>query len=377
MTQDEIPQQPTIRVTSGPAAGRSVQIDGELVVGREGVDLTIAEDAELSRRHAALRATPGGVLVEDLGSLNGTFVNETRISSATAVSPDDEIRIGASRLKLVLPAPRPADPTPIVDTERTRQRPVPQTPDATPIVDTETTRQRPAVVQTPSAAPILDVETTRQRPAVQSERTPVRPDPAAGSEEPLPPPPPPAEAEPPQEDSEPAPGGSVGLPSSVVLIIGLVAIMIAVGIVLASSVTSSESTHQFSATITATNLRPAQQGQVELAGRQSGGFLGEGATTIDQFTSAPGSTGAGSAGGAAGALLSARIIAHLPAGTLVSIVKGTVTPRPGGGQTTIGTGTITGGTSRYKHASGSYSLTATQTSAAGATIFTLRGSVRY
>ena len=164
----------------------------------------------------------------------------------------------------------------------------------------------------------------------------------------------------------------MGLPSSVVLIIALVAIMIAIGIVLASSVTSSKSTHQFSATITATSLGSAQQGQVELTGRQSGEFLGAGATTIDQFTTAP-----GSAGGASGALLSARIIAHLPAGTLVSVVKGTVTPRPGGGQTMTGTGTITGGTARYKHASGSYSLTATQTSATGATIFTLRGSVRY
>ncbi len=349
MAQEETPQQPMVRVTSGPAAGRSMQIDGELVVGREGVDLTIAEDAELSRRHAALRATPGGFLVEDLGSLNGTFVNEARISAATAVSPDDEIRIGASRLKLVLPAPRAADPTPIVDTERTRQR--------------------PAVPQAPSATPILDVETTRQRPAVQSERTSVRPVSTTGGEEP-PPPPPPAEAEPSEEDSEAA-GRSVGLPSSVVLIVALVAIMIAIGIVLASSVTSSESTHQFSATITATPVGTAQQGQLELTGNQSGEFLGAGATTIDQFTGAPGSSGA------TGALLSARIIAHLPAGTLVSVVKGAVTPRPGGGQTTTGTGTITGGTARYKHASGSYSLTATQTSAGGATIFTLRGSVRY
>ena len=60
----------------------------------------------LSRRHAVLRTTSGGLLIEDLESLNGTFVNETRISAATAVSPNDEIRIGASRLKLILPAPR-------------------------------------------------------------------------------------------------------------------------------------------------------------------------------------------------------------------------------------------------------------------------------
>jgi hypothetical protein len=151
-----------------------------------------------------------------------------------------------------------------------------------------------------------------------------------------------------------------------------VAILAAIGIALASNLTSSKSTHQFSATISASPQTTSQLGQVELAGSQQGGLLGPGAVTIDEFLSTPGPSGA-----ARSALLSAHLTAHLPAGTLMSVVKAAVTPRPGGGKTIAGTGTITGGTSRYKHATGTYSITAAQASAGGATIFTLRGSISY
>jgi hypothetical protein len=370
MTPEDAPTQPTITVTTGPAAGRSVEIEGQLVIGREGADLTIADDAELSRRHAVLRATAAGVVIEDLGSLNGTFVNDQRISTATAITPDDAIRVGLSRLKLVLPAPPAPDPTPIVDIESTRQRPILdiETTRQRPIVDVETTRQRPVVdVETTRQRPVVDVETTRQRPIVDVETTRQRPivDVETTRQRPIP------DAAPSEDGSPPAPGGSRGLPSTVVTVIAVVAILAAIGIALASNLTSSKSTHQFSATITASPQTTPQQGQVELAGSQQGGLLGPGAVTIDQFLSTTGPSGATSA------LLSARITADLPAGRLVSVVKAAVTPRPGGGRTIAGTGTITGGTSRYKHATGSYSITAAQASAGGATIFTLRGSISY
>jgi hypothetical protein len=368
MTPEDAPTQPTITVTTGPAAGRSVQIDGQLVIGREGADLTIADDAELSRRHAVLRATAAGVVIEDLGSLNGTFVNDERISTATALSPSDAVRVGLSRLKLVLPAPPAPDPAPILDIESTRQRPIldVETTRQRPIVDVETTRQRP-VPQAPDATPVLDVETPRERPIIDVETTRQRPIPEVETtrQRPIP------DAAPSEDGSPPPPGGARGLPSSIVTIIAVVAILVAIGIALASNLTSSKSTHQFSATITASPRTAVQLGQVELAGSQQGGLLGPGAVTIDQFLSTPGPSGAGSA------LLSARLTANLPAGTLVSVVKAAVTVRPGGGRVIAGTGTITGGTSRYKHASGTYSITATQASAGGATIFTLRGSISY
>ncbi|MGI8631092.1 MAG: FHA domain-containing protein [Solirubrobacterales bacterium] len=61
----------TLKVISGSDSGQSMEIDHEIVVGREGADLAI-DDAEVSRRHAAIRPVDGGLEVEDLGSKNGT-----------------------------------------------------------------------------------------------------------------------------------------------------------------------------------------------------------------------------------------------------------------------------------------------------------------
>jgi predicted component of type VI protein secretion system len=86
-------------VTKGPLAGRKFELDAELVIGREGVAVTI-EDSELSRRHAAVRPVMGGYEVEDLGSLNGTFVNGERIDTPTRLVGGESIKLGQSVLEL-------------------------------------------------------------------------------------------------------------------------------------------------------------------------------------------------------------------------------------------------------------------------------------
>ena len=82
-------------ITQGPLAGRRIDLDGELVIGREDAGLTI-EDEELSRKHAVVRLVDGGVEIEDLGSRNGTFVNGRRIEGATKVGGGDSLRLGRS-----------------------------------------------------------------------------------------------------------------------------------------------------------------------------------------------------------------------------------------------------------------------------------------
>ena len=86
-------------VTKGPLTGRRFELAGELVIGREGVAVTI-EDSELSRRHAAVRPISGGFQIEDLGSLNGTFVNDRRIDEPTRLDSGDSIKLGQSVLEL-------------------------------------------------------------------------------------------------------------------------------------------------------------------------------------------------------------------------------------------------------------------------------------
>ena len=82
-------------VTEGPLAGRRIDLDGELVIGREDAGLTI-DDEELSRRHAILRTVAEGVEIEDLGSRNGTFVNGRRIDAATRLAGGDSLKLGRS-----------------------------------------------------------------------------------------------------------------------------------------------------------------------------------------------------------------------------------------------------------------------------------------
>jgi pSer/pThr/pTyr-binding forkhead associated (FHA) protein len=86
-----------LRVVSGPAAGRTVDVEQEVVIGREDTDLDI-DDLELSRRHAVIRRFANRLQVEDLGSTNGTFVDGNRIAQPTLLGGGAEIKIGTTVL---------------------------------------------------------------------------------------------------------------------------------------------------------------------------------------------------------------------------------------------------------------------------------------
>jgi pSer/pThr/pTyr-binding forkhead associated (FHA) protein len=89
-------------VRSGALAGTRFEVDSELLLGREDVDVTL-DDPELSRRHAAIRTGPNGVEVEDLDSLNGTWVNESRVEGRVLLRAGDVIRVGTTELEVELP----------------------------------------------------------------------------------------------------------------------------------------------------------------------------------------------------------------------------------------------------------------------------------
>jgi len=74
-----------------------VDVDEELVIGREDTDLTIDDD-EMSRRHAVVRRHANRLQVEDLGSTNGTFVDGTRIAEPTLLGGGAEIKVGTTVL---------------------------------------------------------------------------------------------------------------------------------------------------------------------------------------------------------------------------------------------------------------------------------------
>ncbi|HTH02742.1 MAG TPA: FHA domain-containing protein [Vicinamibacterales bacterium] len=68
---------------------------GENIIGREGDGLILVKSSTVSRRHARLAIDASGAVVEDLGSKNGTYVNDRRINSPTPVVNGDQIRIGS------------------------------------------------------------------------------------------------------------------------------------------------------------------------------------------------------------------------------------------------------------------------------------------
>jgi serine/threonine protein kinase len=73
----------------------------EFVIGRSG-DLRLG-DARVSRRHARIvHRDPSSYLLEDLGSANGTFLNEEKLSQPTLLRTGDMIRVGPFEMRFVI-----------------------------------------------------------------------------------------------------------------------------------------------------------------------------------------------------------------------------------------------------------------------------------
>jgi hypothetical protein len=80
---------------SGTGAGQVWQLPAsEIRVGRDASNFISLDDGKASREHAKVRFADGVYAVEDLGSANGTFVNERQISGQTPLADGDLVRVG-------------------------------------------------------------------------------------------------------------------------------------------------------------------------------------------------------------------------------------------------------------------------------------------
>src|SRR3954454_19911780 len=117
----------SLQVVAGNAAGSNIALDNELVIGRSTPGLgSLGGDSEISRVHARIYHDPSGqLMVEDLGSTNGTFVNGNRIAGATPLRSGDQVRVGQTTMSVaggaaegattvgqVVPPPPAASPPP-------------------------------------------------------------------------------------------------------------------------------------------------------------------------------------------------------------------------------------------------------------------------
>jgi len=80
--------------------GRSFDLNGELTVGRAPGCQVALEDNYVSQLHARVFPRDGGIWVEDLGSTNGTYLNDQRVSAPLALRRGDQLRVGSTILEL-------------------------------------------------------------------------------------------------------------------------------------------------------------------------------------------------------------------------------------------------------------------------------------
>jgi FHA domain len=88
-------------VSSSPEleAGARLVISRELTAGREpGNDIAIPADGYASAHHARFHRGEYADIVEDLGSTNGTFVNDERLNGSRQLQAGDVITIGQTQL---------------------------------------------------------------------------------------------------------------------------------------------------------------------------------------------------------------------------------------------------------------------------------------
>ena len=96
---------PTIelRVLAGSQAGSMIPLaEGKFLIGREH-DCHLRPNSELvSRHHCAFTVDAHTVRLRDLGSTNGTFVNDEAIRGMTMLKPGDRVRVGKVELLVVV-----------------------------------------------------------------------------------------------------------------------------------------------------------------------------------------------------------------------------------------------------------------------------------
>jgi diguanylate cyclase (GGDEF)-like protein len=91
-----------ILIQGDPQGQRYIIDSPKMVIGRDEQADVVIKEGGVSRKHAQILHTPKSLVVQDLDSTNGTFVNEKRITQ-TLLKKDDMIRVGKALLKYLPP----------------------------------------------------------------------------------------------------------------------------------------------------------------------------------------------------------------------------------------------------------------------------------
>lgn len=89
-----------LMVSSDGQKPHSARLDGSTTIGRSVECELRLDDTYVSQQHARIFDRGGNWYVEDLGSTNGTFVNEQRLVAPAMLTPGDKIRVGTTIVEL-------------------------------------------------------------------------------------------------------------------------------------------------------------------------------------------------------------------------------------------------------------------------------------
>ena len=101
-----------VKVLTGPLQGQEFLISPTLSIGRNPGNGIVLDDAQVSRKHAVIESTESGTNLKDLGSGNGTFVDNRRILEYR-LTDGQEFRVGSVELKYEGEPGSAADSTPL------------------------------------------------------------------------------------------------------------------------------------------------------------------------------------------------------------------------------------------------------------------------
>lgn len=88
-------------VTDGALKGRTIPLGSSAaLLGRAPICTLVLDDDYASNKHARIFPQHGGWWVEDLGSTNGTYVDDERISAPVELTPGRQVRIGQTVIEL-------------------------------------------------------------------------------------------------------------------------------------------------------------------------------------------------------------------------------------------------------------------------------------
>lgn len=88
---------PLLVAQDGPLKGQRWQLNKTLVLGREPSCDVVITDRQISRFHARLTPTPEGVILEDLGSKNGTHRNGSLLTAPVVLQDGDLLSIAMAQ----------------------------------------------------------------------------------------------------------------------------------------------------------------------------------------------------------------------------------------------------------------------------------------